>query len=305
MPEQLLRFSEADWGVVGEGEQAFPALVDALSQGRSPLALPGLAWLAEGRFQSNPPARVECAAGFAVPRLARWLDLNAYKRNMATAPLQSKLGCHFRCVYCTYHKIEGGSYRLMDPADTVTAVREYLAMGFRNIEFVDNVFNSPPAHALAVCEALAAAVVRRHRLPCLWIFMLGGPGETKATVEETLAFAQTALRHTDAAFFTTGIRVYPGTELERIARREGVLSLPPEQMLEPVFYLSPTLDRQWLAARIRRAMQENYNFINGDTFDLPFLPAINRLARLAGIEPPLWRYTRLLRRGLRLAGVAA
>ena len=366
MPEELLRFSGADWGVVGEGDAVFPQLVQALSEGRSPDTLPGLAWFGEGEFHLNPPAREGCACGFTVPRFSRWLNLKAYKQNMATAPLQTKLGCHFQCIYCTYRKIEGGAYRLMDPESTVAAVRAYTSMGFRNVEFVDNVFNSPPAHCLAVCEALARAghgarlqtyelnplfvdddllatmeeagfvgagitvesasstvlarlqkgfsaevvhraaeTVRRHNLPCLWIFMLGGPGETEETVEETLSFARTAIRPTDAAFFTTGIRIYPGTELDRIARKQGVLDLAPEKMLAPVFYLSPEVEQGWLAARIRRAMRGNFHFLNGDTFNLPFLPTINRLGSLAGIEPPLWRYTRHIRRGLRLAGVEA
>jgi radical SAM superfamily enzyme YgiQ (UPF0313 family) len=366
MPEQLLRFTGADWAVAGEGETVFPELVNALAAGRSPEYLPGLAWLADGRFHLNAPAREECGGRFAVPDFARWLNLRAYKRNMATAPLQTKLGCHFQCIYCTYRRIEGGAYRLMDPQGTVAAVRAYTAMGFRNVEFVDNVFNSPRSHCLAVCEALArtphnarlqtyelnplfidddlltmmeragfvgagvtvesassavlarlkkgfsaevvhraAETIRRHRLPCIWIFMLGGPGETEATVEETLSFAQSAIRPSDAVFFTTGIRVYPGTEIDRIARDQGMLTLSAEQMLEPFFYVSPELDRVWLAKRIRRAMRENCHFISGDTFDLPFLPAINRIGSLVGVEPPLWRYTRLIRRGLRLAGVNA
>lgn len=366
MPEQLLRFTGADWAVAGEGDTVFPALLDALAAGRSPDQLPGLAWFADGRFQLNAPAREGCAGRFVVPQFSRWLNLRAYKRSMATAPLQTKLGCHFQCIYCTYRKIEGGAYRLMDPAATVASVKAYTAMGFRNVEFVDNVFNSPPGHCLAVCEALARAghgarlqtyelnplfvdddllsgmeqagfvgagvtvesaspsvlarlkkgfsaeavhraaeTIRRHRLPCIWIFMLGGPGETEATVEETMGFAGSAIRSTDAVFFTTGIRIYPGTEIDRIARDQGVLTLSPDQMLEPFFYVSPELDRAWLARRIRRAMRENFHFLNGDTFDLPFLPTINRIGSLVGIEPPLWRYTRHIRRGLRLAGVDA
>ena len=42
-------------------------------------------------------------------------------------------------------------------------------------------------------------------------------------------------------FFNIGIRIYPGTELEHRAREEGVLTAPPGEMLEPVFYLSPAL----------------------------------------------------------------
>ena len=47
----------------------------------------------------------------------------------------------------------------------------------------------------------AAQVIKRHNLPCLWIFMLGGPGETEATIQETLRFAERYIRPKDVAFF--------------------------------------------------------------------------------------------------------
>jgi radical SAM superfamily enzyme YgiQ (UPF0313 family) len=48
---------------------------------------------------------------------------------------------------------------------------------------------------------LAAEVVRRHQIPCAWIFLLGGPGETEETVLETLHFAEKYIRPMDVAFF--------------------------------------------------------------------------------------------------------
>ena len=69
--------------------------------------------------------------------------------------------------------------------------------------------------------------------------MLGGPGETRETVAETIAFARRTVRPGDVAYFNVGIRIYPGTELERLAREEGVLTGSVQEMLEPVFYFSP------------------------------------------------------------------
>ena len=46
-------------------------------------------------------------------------------------------------------------------------------------------------------------------------------GETGETVRETLRFAETRIGPRDVAFFNIGIRVYPGTELETIARDRG------------------------------------------------------------------------------------
>jgi len=61
MPEQLLRFTGADWAVAGEGDTVFSELVQALAEGRAPHHLPGLAWFADGEFHLNPPAREGCA----------------------------------------------------------------------------------------------------------------------------------------------------------------------------------------------------------------------------------------------------
>jgi hypothetical protein len=149
----------------------------------------------------------------------------------------------------------------------------------------------------------AALAVRRHNLPCLWIFILGAPGETKTTVHETLRFAEHYIRPKDIAFFNVGIRIYPGTELERVARKEGLLTLAPQEMLSPVFYLSPALDLGWLVNELQGVMTTHMNFIGSDSIELSFLPSINRLGYKLGIRPPLWRYTPAIRRGLRLFGV--
>jgi radical SAM superfamily enzyme YgiQ (UPF0313 family) len=154
------------------------------------------------------------------------------------------------------------------------------------------------------CEVNHAAdVLQRHDLPCAWIFLLGGPGETEGTVRMTLRFAETRTRPQDVVFFNIGIRIYPGTELESIARKEGVLSAPVEEMLRPVFYVSPEIDAGWIVNEVRRSMGRNMNFINTDSVGLSILPTVNRISALLGVRPPLWRHTRLIRRGLRVAGM--
>lgn len=148
----------------------------------------------------------------------------------------------------------------------------------------------------------AAAAVRRHRIPCAWIFLLGGPGETEETVEETLRFAASEIRPRDVAIFNTGIRVYPGTELETVARRQGLLSCPPREMLSPLFYVSPGVDPRWMEGRLKEYMNRHMNFMDTDVLSISFLPALHRIAHGIGMRPPLWRHTRTIRRLLRFAG---
>jgi radical SAM superfamily enzyme YgiQ (UPF0313 family) len=78
--------------------------------------------------------------------------------------------------------------------------------------------------------------------------LLGGPGETKDTVEESLSFADSL--NLDALKITTGIRIYPRTPLARTAIAEGVLKLD-EDLLEPRFYMAAGI-RDWLPERIAK-----------------------------------------------------
>ena len=45
------------------------------------------------------------------------------------------------------------------------------------------------------------------------------------------------------------------------------------------------------------------NFVNSDSLSFPYLPQITRLGRRLGLRTPLWRYTRQIRRGLRMVGM--
>jgi len=122
MPEEILRYTGAEWALTGDGETVFPMLLDKISRGHSPVNIPGCAWIEKGVFNIIPcPSPVNICSCRA-PVFSRWIDIKAYLARLSAVPLQTKLGCRFNCVYCTYRKIEGGTYRLSGPdevADTV------------------------------------------------------------------------------------------------------------------------------------------------------------------------------------------
>jgi radical SAM superfamily enzyme YgiQ (UPF0313 family) len=364
MPEAILRFCEVSCAVLGDGETVFPPLLDRIAEGEPFGDVPGIAYLDHDGFNATSCPGQDGTTECGAPGYHRWVNVPAYRSQLATAPLQTKLGCAFQCVYCTYRKIEGNGHRLADPGSVADAVMRLAGSGLRDIELVDSVFNVPYEHARGVCDALskvkhgarlqslelnprsfddelvsameragfvgmgltvesasdpvlaglrkgfttrevhhAADVVRRHDLPCAWIFLLGGPGETRETVRETLRFAESRTRPHDVVFFNIGIRIYPGTELESIARRQGILTVPSDQMLRPVFYVSPEVDAAWMMNEVRRSMSIHMNFINTDSIGLSILPRVHRAAHLLGVRPPLWKHTRFIRRSLRMMGM--
>ncbi len=363
MPEPLLRRTNAAAAVLGDGETVFPPLLKALNNGGGFQSVPRLAWLENGHYQTSPTVRTALLNSICTPDFPRWLDLKAYRANLTSVPLQSKRGCPFPCVYCTYGFSEGREYRLIPPEEVAAAVQRLAAMGCRDIEFVDNVFNAPYDHALAVCDCLArhrppvrmqtlelnpafvderllramaragfvgvgitvesaadpalaglqkpfnasevaraAAAIRRSPLPCFWMFLLGGPGETPETVRQSLDFARRTLRPGDVAYFNVGIRIYPGTELESVARQQGVLSASVEEMLDPVFYFNPDLDYHQTLDQVRRAAADHLNILHSASLSHPWLPAVNRLFSRLPISRPLWRHTRTIRRVVRALG---
>jgi hypothetical protein len=63
--------------------------------------------------------------------------------------------------------------------------------------------------------------------------ILGGPGETPETIRETVSLMDEV--NPRAVIAMTGVRIYPGTELERIAIEQGRCAVG-ESLLEPQFY---------------------------------------------------------------------
>jgi len=72
--------------------------------------------------------------------------------------------------------------------------------------------------------------------------LLGGPGETKETVNESLEFADSL--NLEALKITIGIRIYPYTLLAKTALKEGLIKAD-DNLLFPRYYMSKDLEG-WL-----------------------------------------------------------
>lgn len=86
--------------------------------------------------------------------------------------------------------------------------------------------------------------------------LLGGPGETRETVEESLAFAESL--GLDALKITMGVRIYPYTDLAKIAVEEGRIA-PDDELLFPRFYMVNGLE-DWLRETVGDRGREHPNW---------------------------------------------
>lgn len=99
------------------------------------------------------------------------------------------------------------------------------------------------AEAVRLCRAYGIAVMLD--------LLLGGPGETPASVAETIRFVRQIAP--DCAGAALGVRIYPGTAIHARIAAEGPLETNPAihrrypgpvDLLRPTFYVSPALGDQ-------------------------------------------------------------
>jgi radical SAM superfamily enzyme YgiQ (UPF0313 family) len=294
-PTAALAYLGADFGVAGEGELAFPALLDALEKGAEAALIPGVftrdgdtddARMPHAHLDDlpSPYPDLECCLDLSDPEL--WV------------PVQTRRGCPFDCTYCSTPQIEGRTPRLRAPRLVLDDLARLADAGATRVHFVDNTFNLPASYALELCRGIAAlgrplswrCIVYPHQVSdelveamaeagCVEVaigsesccdpilaslnkrfsaaevrrvtarfaaagidrmgfLMLGVPGETRASVTESLEVADSL--DLSVLKITIGVRIYPNTPLAQQAVAEGVITAA-DDLLEPCFYLAPAI----------------------------------------------------------------
>lgn len=313
-PAAALEFLGADMGVQGEGEWAFPFLLDRIDRGGDLSEVPGL-YLPESGLQEDRTF-VKDLDRFPLPDV-NLLSRSEHEDTEFWLPVQTRRGCAMHCSYCSTPTIEGRFYRRRSPEVVAQWLAECADSGFRRFFFVDNTFNLPPYYAKALCSKIAVAGpdmtwrcilypkgideelvklltaagcrevslgfesgddrilrglnkrfdtrdIRRasqlladHGIHTMGFLMLGGPGETEESAEESFAFVDSL--NLAAVKITMGIRIYPDTELAKTAVDEGLIA-PHDDLLLPRFYISRGLEDR-LPAIIGRWMSDRPNWL--------------------------------------------
>ena len=116
-------------------------------------------------------------------------------------------------------------------------------------------------------------------------FLLGGPGESAATVDETLD--GTGMLEKTVFFFFTGIRIYPHTSLYEIALGEQKITKN-TNLLEPLYYESDTISHAAIEKQVLRRAGQRINWIVGSGGNTAAATVSKMHDR--GFSGPLWEY---------------
>lgn len=347
-PEPVLKYLQADYGVIGEAEHVLPVLIQNLHEGKQ-VHMPNV--LSKEQNKTIIASNSSKVLNLPKSNIDLFIDIEPYKKR-GSYPIQSKRGCTHKCIYCSYPKIEGKNYRLRPVPDIVDEIQEVQnRIPDITFEFVDSTFNSPLKHAIEICKEIirrdlkvrlrtmginpgevteelillmkkagftqidctpdsasaqmiknyrknfsknrlidCAKIIRKHDMPTMWFFMLGGPGETEETILETFEFIDEYIFEEDMVHITEGIRIIPNTELYDFAVKEGVISKN-DSVIDPMFYVNPKLGKETLTSILEREISKRNNVLNSiDTTPSPeLMQAAIQYRMKKRVQEPMFR----------------
>jgi radical SAM superfamily enzyme YgiQ (UPF0313 family) len=346
-PQELLQFLNVDFGIVGEGEEIFLQLVKSLERGDEIPSSPHLL-IKEKPF----PPLIEGAKVFPIQSPDRsFFETHRYLEEGGMGNIQTKRGCPFSCIYCTYPLLEGEKVRLRKTEEVVEEIQRLVEEGVDYIYFVDDIFNYPPSFAEALCREMVQRkidikwsafvnpgflnetllewmkkagcvgiefgtdsgssmmlqnyqksftredIIRSSKIcsklnihHCHYL-LFGGPGEDEKTVEESFQLMDQL--DPSAVIAMLGIRIYPGTEMERISLSQGIIHQD-SNLIYPHFYISPDLGGRLTEMIQEKALSRNRWIVPG--LEINISKNLIEQIRRFRIRGPLWELVGKMKR---------
>ncbi|MDI6734991.1 MAG: lipid biosynthesis B12-binding/radical SAM protein [bacterium] len=341
MPKEVLQYLELNTGVVGEGEDTLYEIVEKIDQKRDIRDTKGIVYFENDTYIENKADYTKNRVDGLLPD-RDLLDIKRYMAEGSITNIQTKRGCGFKCIYCTYPIIEGEKIRLRSPRSVAIEIemlnKKY---GIDYFYFIDSIFNFPIDHAMEICEEIikkglkikwtaffhpkfitkelvallvqsgcsgvefgidsaserilenlkkgffvkevikASSICKKAGLNVCCYLLIGGPGEDRESLKETFEVMEDI--SPTAIIAQSGVRIYPGTEIEKIAVAEGY---DLENYLPPKFYISREL-KDNLVKVIQEFIPSHPNFIyEGLGEEIP-VEILKRMRKM-GIKGPLW-----------------
>jgi len=153
--------SPVDYCVLGEGEITFVECLAALRGGQTPVDVPGIAYMNDGRLVQSAPRRFVQDLDTLTPawHLVNWSDYPLYFiDNSHVALVSSSRGCVHSCAFCSQHKFWQGSYRQRDPERFVAEIEHLVATYGVNVFFIADEY---PTYDRARWERILELLIQR------------------------------------------------------------------------------------------------------------------------------------------------
>ncbi|RLC09714.1 MAG: hypothetical protein DRI57_21620 [Deltaproteobacteria bacterium] len=161
-PERVLADKNIDYAVIGEGEQVFPALADAIVSEMPAEDIAGIAYMKDDELKINDSP--EYIADLNSLPFPAWdmIDFGRYSasNNMlgmlaegTYAPIFTSRGCPYKCIYC--HNIFGKKTRLRSARNVFEEIKLLTEKhGVKEFHIYDDIFNINKQRVTDICDLI-------------------------------------------------------------------------------------------------------------------------------------------------------
>lgn len=138
-PELIFDILEPNFGIKGEGEEALLQLIGCIDNDSDYKHIEGLVYkTSSNEIKVNPRTNFINSLELSFDK-----DLvDYYWSKSGMLNIQTKRGCPYKCIYCSYPVIEGRKIRTLNADFIVETLKDlYFNMGITYVFFTDSVFN--------------------------------------------------------------------------------------------------------------------------------------------------------------------
>ena len=161
LPEEVMKFSCFDIGVIGEGEVTIVELTKALVNKRNLMVARGIVFR-QGRkiIKTNPQPYIENLDSLPFPARHLMPVLSSYHPTPATykkfpvGKVITSRGCPYQCTFC-FRGVFGNKLRFRSPESVVAEMEVLISQfGAKEIRLWDDTFNANPERVKAICQLM-------------------------------------------------------------------------------------------------------------------------------------------------------
>jgi radical SAM superfamily enzyme YgiQ (UPF0313 family) len=157
-PELIFNILKPDFGIKGEGEEAFLQLIGSIENDSGFKDIEGLVFRTSGsEIKVNPRTHYLNSLELSFDK-----DLVDYYWSLSgMLNIQTKRGCPYDCIFCSYPVIEGRKIRTLNADLIVNTLKDlYFNLGVTYVFFTDSVFNISKEYNRELAEKIIGSGIR-------------------------------------------------------------------------------------------------------------------------------------------------
>ncbi|MDR2570088.1 MAG: radical SAM protein [Oscillospiraceae bacterium] len=156
-PEEILELLHIDYAIVGEGEKSLTELIRYIECGKEEYLIEGLV------YKKGEQIIVNSRCDYISESIVRFDQKLAqyYFSRGGMLNIQTKRGCPYHCIYCSYPVIDGKQVRTLDAQSVVENIKElYYGQKIDYLFFTDSVFNICEEYNIDLAHRIIESKVR-------------------------------------------------------------------------------------------------------------------------------------------------